>query len=331
MQISKSILCLAVCLTSSALFCQKPMFDPGTQAICTKVKDVAVPSADRPTADESKDLAGCRSQDLYFGLGTPRDAVKARKCAFLEIDRGVSDLDIAGRAILAMIYTNAQGVDRNMDLAIKFSCEVQGSPGDVAGNVHQLARFKESHYDGTNFSFCDHSSGRHLYEACVALDERFDKIKRENKIAEITRSWSAEDKRAFADLRKAADPFFTDRCAGEFDTSTTQVQERAFLERDFIAKLEQLERGEFPGFTAADLQKSQGKLKADLDKVQAKGSFMQGQISAEAVNKAEKTWQAYKEAWITFGKKKYPKVTAVSWNTWLTEDRVVMLDRLLLG
>jgi hypothetical protein len=58
---------------------------------------------------------------------------------------------------------------------------------------------------------------------------------------------------------------------------------------------------------------------------------MQGQISAEAVNKAEKTWQAYKEAWITFGKKKYPKVTAVSWNTWLTEDRVVMLDRLLLG
>jgi len=49
------------------------------------------------------------------------------------------------------------------------------------------------------------------------------------------------------------------------------------------------------------------------------------------VNKAEKTWQAYKEAWITFGKKKYPKVTAVSWNTWLTEDRVVMLDRLLLG
>jgi hypothetical protein len=109
------------------------------------------------------------------------------------------------------------------------------------------------------------------------------------------------------------------------------VQERAFLERDFIAKLEQLERGEFPRFTAADLQKSQGKLKADLDKVQAKGSFMQGQISAEAVNKAEKTWQVYKEAWITFGKKKYPKVTAVSWNTWLTEDRVVMLDRLLLG
>ena len=49
--------------------------------------------------------------------------------------------------------------------------------------------------------------------------------------------------------------------ASEFDTATTQVQERAFLEDDFIAKLEQLERGEFPRFTAADLQKSEGKLK----------------------------------------------------------------------
>jgi len=79
MQISKSILCLAVCFISSALFCQTPMFDPGTQAVCQKVKDVAVPSAARPTADESKDLAGCRSQDLYFGLGAPRDSVMARK------------------------------------------------------------------------------------------------------------------------------------------------------------------------------------------------------------------------------------------------------------
>ena len=104
-----------------------------------------------------------------------------------------------------MIYTNAQGVDRNMDLAIKFSCEVQGSPSDVAGNVHELARFKEAKYNGTNFNFCDHSSGRHLYEQCAALDDRFDKIKREAKLAEITKSWSPENKRAFADLRKAAD------------------------------------------------------------------------------------------------------------------------------
>ena len=330
MRISTTILFLVsglVCSTTA--FGQAGMFDPGTQALCAKVKDVAVPAADLPTAAEIKNLTDCRSQDLYFGLGGSKDSVKARKCAFAEIEHGVSDLDMRGRAILAMIYANAQGVDRNMDLAIKLSCEVAGSPGDVAGNVHELARYRDGKYDGARFSFCDHSSGRHLYEQCAALDDRFDKIKREDKLVEITRSWSTQDKKAFAALRNAADAFFSDRVAGEFDTATTQVQERAFLENDFIDKLEKLERGEFPQFSADDLEKSEDNLKVDLKKVQDRGSFSQGQITSQAVFKAEKSWLAYKEAWTVFGKKKYPRVTAVSWNTWLTEDRVVMLDKLI--
>jgi hypothetical protein len=330
MRFSRAILLLAASLgCSPTVFCQTGIFDPSTQTLCQNVKDVAVPPTDVPTSDEIKSLAGCHSQDLYFGLGTDKDPVKARKCAFAEIEHGASDLDIAGRSILAMIYANAQGVERNMDLAIKFTCEVKGSPGDVAGNVHQLVRFKEAKYNGTSFSFCDHSSGRRLYEQCAALDDRFDKIKREARLAEITKSWSSKDKNAFAALRKAADSFFTDRVASEFDRATTQVQERAFLENDFIAKLEQLERGELPRFSQSDLHKSEDKLKADLAKVQDRGSISQGQITAEGVNKTEKTWQAYKEAWIVFGKKKYPKVSAVSWNSWLTADRVVMLEKLI--
>jgi hypothetical protein len=330
MRLSRAILFLAASLgCSSSAFCQTGISDPGTLAFCQTVKDVAVPPSDVPTADEVKSLSGCRSQDFYFGLGTDKDPVKARKCAFAEIEHGANDLDIAGRSILAMIYANAQGVDRNMDLAIKFTCEVKGSPADVAGNVHQLVRFKQAKYDGTGFSFCDHSSGRRLYEQCAALEDRFDKIKREARLAEITKSWSSKDKNAFAALRKAADSFFTDRVASEFDRATTQVQERAFLENDFIAKLEQLERGELPQFSPADLHKSEDKLKGDLAKVQEKGSISQGQITAQGVDKTERTWQAYKEAWIVFGKKKYPKVSAISWSAWLTADRVVMLEKMI--
>ncbi len=330
MRLSRAILFVAASLGfSSTVFCQTGIFDPSTQALCQQVKDVAVPPSDVPASDEIKNLSGCRSQDFYFGLGADLDPVKARKCAFAEIEHGANDLDIAGRSILAMIYANAQGVDRNMDLAIKFTCEVKGSPGDVAGNVHELVRYKEAKYNGTGFSFCDHSSGRRLYEQCAALDDRFEKIKREARLTEITKSWSSRDKSAFAALRKAADNFFTDRVTSEFDTATTQVQERALLENDFIAKLEQLERSELPRFSPSDLHKSEDKLKTDLAKVQERGSFSQGQITAQGVNNTEKTWQAYKEAWIVFGKKKYPKVNVVSWNTWLTEDRVVMLEKLI--
>jgi hypothetical protein len=320
---------LSATVFSMNAFCQNAPLDPSTKALCEKVKDVAVPAGDVPTAEEVKNLTGCRSQDFYFGLGAEKDPVKARKCAFAEIKRGDSDLNIAGRAILTMIYANAQGVDRNMDLGIKFTCEVQGSPGDVAGNVHELVRYKEGNYHGTNFSFCDNSSGRQLYEQCAALDDRFEKIQREAKLAGLTSSWSAENKRAFSALRKAADAFFTDRVASEFDVATTQVQERAFLENDFIAKLEQLERGELPRFSAEDLHKSEDQLKLDLAKVQQGGSFSQGQITAQGINKTEKTWQVYKDAWIAFGKKKYPTVSEVSWNAWLTQDRIVMLEKIV--
>jgi hypothetical protein len=313
---------------STAVFCQTAMFDAGTQAICDKVKDVAVPPSDVPSADEMKGLAGCRSQELYFGWEAPQDPVKARKCAFAEINRGANDLDIAGRSVLAMIYANALGVDRNMDLAIKFTCAVQGSPADVAGNVHELARYRDGHYNGVHFNFCDHSSGRRLYEQCAAMDERSEKIGREAKLAKITENWSAENKRAFATFRKAADAFYSDRVANEFDTGTTQVQERAFLERDLMEKLEQLESGELPKYSTEDLKKAEDKLGTDLAKVQKQGSFSQGQITAQGINKTQKTWEAYKNAWITFGKKKYPKVDTVSWNTWLIEDRVVMLNKL---
>jgi hypothetical protein len=70
-------------------------------------------------------------------------------------------------------------------------------------------------------------------------------------------------------------------------------------------------------------------LNDDLGKIQAKGSIYQGQITAQGVNKTEKAWQAYKNAWIAFGRKKYPRVQAVSWQTWFTEDRAVMLEKML--
>jgi hypothetical protein len=329
MRSTRALSFLAVILAcSTALFGQTATFDAGTQAICNKVKDVAVPPADVPSPYEMKALNGCRSNELYFGWEKPKDPVKARKCAFAEIERGANDLDIAGRAVLAMIYANASGVDRNLDLAIKFTCAVQGSSADVAGNIHELARYRDGHDDAVHFNFCDHSSGRHLYEQCVALDERSDRIGREAKLASITESWSPAEKRAFVAFRKAADAFYSDRVANEFDTGTTQVQERAFLERGLIEQLEQLERGELPKFTRTDEQASEEKLNTVMAKVQKQGSFSQGQITAQGINKTQRTWEAYKAAWITFGKKRYPKVDAMSWNTWLIEDRLVMLNKL---
>ena len=61
---------------------------------------VELPAADRPTAAEEKALASCASVDFYYGLGAPADPVKARKCAYAEMDRGTKP-GLTGKAILA--------------------------------------------------------------------------------------------------------------------------------------------------------------------------------------------------------------------------------------
>ena len=159
--------------------------------MCASVKDVELPAADRPTPAEEKTLAKCVSADLYFGFGQPADPAKARKCAYAEMDRDVK-APIGGKAMLMMIYANGNGAARNFDAAIKLACSIGGSPGDDAGRVYQLDRLKKQNWVGNNFSVCDHSSGREMYEQCAILSERFDKIERDKKFNELIAAWKPE-------------------------------------------------------------------------------------------------------------------------------------------
>src|SRR3954470_17079938 len=84
-------------------FGQTEISDPGAKQICASVKDVEPPAADRPASTEEKSLANCVSVDLYFGFGQPADPVKARKCAYAEVDRGEKS-PVRGRSILMMAY-----------------------------------------------------------------------------------------------------------------------------------------------------------------------------------------------------------------------------------
>ena len=177
-------------------FSQSTISDPGAKQMCAAVKDVELPAADRPTPAEEKALAKCVSADLYFGFGQPADPLKARKCAYAEMDRDAK-APIGGKALLMMIYANGNGATRNFDAAIKLACSLGGAPGDDTGRVYQLDRLKKQNWAGNGFSVCDHSSGREMYEQCAILSERFDKIERDQKFNELTAAWKPAEKKAF--------------------------------------------------------------------------------------------------------------------------------------
>ena len=95
-------------LAAPIVLAQSKITDPMSQRICAGQKDTQLPAEDRPTAEESKALANCVSEDLYFGFGRAADPVMARKCAYAEMDQGETRT-FSGKAILTMVYANGKG------------------------------------------------------------------------------------------------------------------------------------------------------------------------------------------------------------------------------
>ncbi|HSB69861.1 MAG TPA: lysozyme inhibitor LprI family protein [Candidatus Methylomirabilis sp.] len=286
-----------------------------------------MPAQDRPSPEEEKALAQCVSVDLYFGFGQPADPVKARKCAYVEMEKGDEGLAFGGGTILMMVYANGKGAARNFDVALKLGCERGGEPGDVAGNVHQLSRLKQAHWTGSNFSVCDHSSGRYLYAQCAILQDRFDTAERDTNLNAIVAKWGAQDSIAFQALRQAANRFFTAHAGKESDLEgTLEVHERAFLENGFIATLEQLERGELPEFSADDFRQADAAMKAAYTRIQTGTTRRWGTVTPEGIKTGQEAWIPYRDTWVSFGKIKYPGVSAEAWKTLLTQQRIAMLE-----
>jgi hypothetical protein len=323
------LLCLFLLAGSCTVFCQSTIADPGAQKMCAAVKDVELPAADRPTPAEEKALASCASLDTYFGFGQPADPVKARKCAYVEIDRGVG-VSIGGKAILMMLYANGKGVSRNYDIATRLACELGGSPGDDAGRVYQLARLKKDNWAGDNFSVCDHSSGREMYEQCAILAERFDKPARDQKFNDLISKWKTPEKKAFRTFMAEVDRFVAVQAQNGVNLEGTfEIQEEIFIRNNLLSSLEALERGELPKFSAEESQRAEAAEIAAYQRTQTGLDTNWGTVTRESVRKSEREWHRYRDAWIAFGQQKYPSVSVPDWKAWLATDRTVQLNRFL--
>src|ERR1700730_4480391 len=237
-----------------AAFSQSTIADPGAKQMCASVKDVELPAADHPTPAEEKALANCKSVDIYFGFGQAADPVKARKCAYAEMDRGAK-VPLGGKAILMMVYANGNGATRNFDAALKLACNFGGAQRDDAGRVYQLDRLKKQNWAGNNFSVCDHSSGREMYEQCAILSERFDKIERDQKFNELISGWKAPEKKAFRTFMEEETSFDESEAKKGLNLEGTfEIQEEIFLKQNLLSALEAFERGELPNYSADEFQ-----------------------------------------------------------------------------
>jgi hypothetical protein len=329
MRPSISLLVILLIAGFHTAFSQSTISDPGALKMCASVKDVELPAADRPTPAEEKALAKCVSVDLYYGFGQPADPVKARKCAYAEMDRDAK-APIGGKAILMMIYANGNGATRNFDVATKLACSLGGGPGDDAGRVYQLDRLKKQNWAGNSFSVCDHSSARELYEQCAILSERFDKVERDQKFNDLIAAWKPAEKKAFHTFMEEANKFYEVQAKNGVNLEGTfEIQEEIFFKNNLLSSLQAFERGELPNYTAEEFQKAEAAEQAAYQRTQTGDVAQWGTVTRQSVQKSEDEWRRYCSAWIAFGRQKYPGVSEQSWKAWLDTDRTVMLNRFL--
>ncbi len=302
----------------------------GWETVCKQAENVSIPERDRPTIAEKKTLANCSSRDLYYGFGTPADPVNARKCAYREVEQDNGEI-FSGYAMLTMIYANGKGAERNLDLAIKFACKLDmtGAIEDKYRVLH-LAELKQKGWKGDDFSLCDDITSGFMQGACADIEARFAEAKRNKKLAKLVGDWKEKDKAAFKKFEQVFERFVKDRVDNEVDLSGTgraafQFEEETKLRNDLALSIEKFERREFPTYTADQLIAADKELNDLYAKIQKNKTPSWGTTTKQGIKATQRTWLKYRDAWVAFAQQKYPGVSADSWKTWLTRNRVAML------
>ena len=303
-----------------------------SKAICRRVLHRDPPAADRPDARTAAALKGCDSEKLYYGIGMKADPVRARQCAFLEMQKG-DELVFGGRTMLMTVYANGVGAKRDLDVATHLACGLEGAPAEVDGRVTHLAELKGKNWAGHDFDFCDDITSGLAMGYCADHAASVAAPVRDAKLAQLSSGWSASEKQAFAALQRAQKTFVDAHGSGEVDLSGTaraamQIEEEERTRDEFVDMLQRLASGRAPSFSHAQFVAADARLNSAYRKALAEAGPPEavGPVQKEGIRDAQRAWLRYRDAFLAFAAVKFPQVSRDSLAAWLTQKRTKMLE-----
>jgi uncharacterized protein YecT (DUF1311 family) len=275
---------------------------------------------------------------MYYGIDQQVDYRMARYCAYAERNdvggpTGNLDADIAAPAVLAMIYAAGKGVAPNLQLAIKFACDINGAWDDGTDLAKLLADKRQQGATRMDLDVCDRPTGRQMNYACILRDQ--DRIAIELPVAlkRFDATGTSEEHAAFQKVLAARSKFL-EAHASELHSGTVGITQASMSLANATAELwvrtlNDLVDGKLPHYSEEDFAK------ADRD---LNGAYREARSDAltcgtpgicttpdELLN-VERAWLAYREAWVAYGKLRWPNVSPDSWRTLFTLERTDMLQ-----
>jgi uncharacterized protein YecT (DUF1311 family) len=333
----------------SAATAQVADTEVANQQACAEVAALELPFADQVSDDDAKRLYPCESDKFYYAVGSTPDFEKARLCAQLEI----ADENLAlfgSNGVLMMVYANGEGVERNIPLAKKFACLLEGAPAELEGRLKHLDEIaanrssREANPDkAERIDLCDDITSGYMMGACAAHDQAAVLLQRTARWKAVTDALKPAQQTALAALRASATAYFASRVENEVDNSGTMrgamsIGEGNALEDGLLNHLDQFQQGHLPKFGASELAAADAELNDAYTKARAAAVFQPGAVDGplgtvrpDGIRAVERNWIKYRDAWVAFGKVRYPKVSADSWRTLFTQERTAQLKELVDG
>jgi uncharacterized protein YecT (DUF1311 family) len=277
---------------------------------------------------------------MYYGIDQDADYRMARLCAYaekdaIEVPPPPLDLDagIAAPAVLAMIYAGGKGVAPNLQLAVKFACETKGAWDDGADLAKFLADEKQKGTTRLDLDVCDRPTGRQMNYACILRDQGRIAIEVPAALKRFDATGTSGEHARFQKVL-AARSSFLDAHAKELSGGTVGVDQASMTQANETEKLwaqtlNDLAAGKLPHYSEQEFAKADRDLNAAYN--EAKGDALSCETpgictTPDELLQAQRSWLAYREAWVAYGKLRWPNVSPDSWRTLFTLERTDMLQ-----
>jgi uncharacterized protein YecT (DUF1311 family) len=323
------------------LFAQLQYTDAKTKAECARYAQTPLP-AEATSIAAQKQWPTCTSYKLYSGIGTNVDVEAARRCAWQERSAMQAGLAprytvagvLGGPAMLATLYSNGEGAERNIPLAVRFACEAGGAPAEIEGRIEHIESLGSRPISsGAKFKFCDDTTSGFMDGFCTSYEAELSDQGRTNTIKDLSSKWPEPQQSAFATLEKAQQAYAEAHGKGEIESSGTsraaqEIAAQQSLRDSFLDAIKSFEKGDLPHHSVAEAQQTDSDLnrvfrEAIADAETTKSKY--GAVQPDGIRTAERAWLAYRDAWIAFAKLRYPSVRAEAWLTLLTMDRIATI------
>ena len=226
---------------------------------------------------------------------------------------------VGGSLILADIYFNGDGVKRNVPLAMRFACESEEEMARLA--LPEIAKLNGSPRPNKLFEFCDYAATTFTMNFCSAYSSQIRDDRRSRYYDSLKSALTPDQLAAFEKLL-AAQKAYVEAHSSEVDQGGTirvlrSISSQSILKDLFRSQLVHFERKKWPALSANQITRADALLDREYEialqrlRTLTKKEIEQGAVTADHLSSAEEAWKAYRDAWVTFARLRYPTAVAV--------------------